>query len=318
MMARFEITKSTANRDVPEGASLRHARSCYLDMAEGLEKWECAKPRRHEGRRKCVWDMAGSGSLKASAALAIMASSPAKAFGYAAPRSGLAAPAIAAAAERLGKRAVFFCPASKLGLSDCQAAALSYEGAEVRWVRIPAMKTLNAWIRKWAQDHGHEALPFGLSGDERACAAMVWEFVQAERHAHMELDFHEGVREVWMALSTGAMARAAEIAFPHAQVCGVQVARSMHPGEKGRARVIASPMPFQSEMPGASPFPTTRAYDLKAWQPFEELSGECAMFVNVGSDEHVKELAFRGLEKASSRDLDSVREWGDKTAFEEG
>jgi hypothetical protein len=115
--------------------------------------------------------------------------------------------------------------------------------------------------------------------------------------------------EIWCAVSTGTMIRALQIGWPDSDPHGVAVARNIHKGEKGIANLVSATMPFLKPHNDAKkmPFPTTAAYDAKAWNEFEKNAKPGAIFINVGSDEHIN----RNLQHINIDDIDSYRDWGD-------
>jgi hypothetical protein len=105
------------------------------------------------------------------------------------------------------------------------------------------------------------------------------------------------------------MTRALQIGWPSAEAHGVAVARNIHKGEIGDAKVISATMPFLKayKTKHALPFPTTAAYDAKAWDLFVEHGKPGAIFINVGSDEHIN----RNLQTVDIDNINSYREWHD-------
>ena len=87
--------------------------------------------------------------LKAYGAEKLIATIDNNLLGYASPRVGHAPKAIAALAKMYNKKIVFFAAASKQ-VTAHQAVVKAY-GFDLRFARIPAMPTLNVWIRKWAE-----------------------------------------------------------------------------------------------------------------------------------------------------------------------
>jgi hypothetical protein len=55
------------------------------------------------------------------------------------------------------------------------------------------------------------------------------------------------------------------------------------------------------------PFPSTAAYDAKAWDAFVEHGKPGSIFINVGADEHIN----RNLSKVDISNINSYREWHD-------
>ena len=87
------------------------------------------------------------------------------------------------------------------------------------------------------------------------------------------------------------------------------VARNIHDGEIGEAEVVSATMPFLKADPIAKemPFPTTAAYDAKAWEGFVKRAKPGAIFINVGADSHIN----RNLSKVDTSKISSDRKWKD-------
>jgi hypothetical protein len=247
-------------------------------------------------------DLAPAG-LKAFGAEKVISETKEDILVYCAPRVGHAPDAIATLAKMYGKKCVFFCPASKQ--ASRHQAVLKAHGADLRFIKIAAMPTLNIYAKRWAEKHGAKFLPFGLSGVPEVTAGLV----------NMASKIKEPT-EAWMAVSTGTMIRALQIAWPNAACKGVAVARNIKDGEIGNAVVRTATIPFlkgikDSELP---PFPTTATYDAKAWSDFVNHGKPGAMFINVGSDQSIERLLQPGMIES----INSDRKWHDMSDLERG
>lgn len=302
----FEVTTSPRNKD---GI---YNKDQYLAM---LENWSSRYPMpelktiRFKDKRFRLLDFGHPDyiTLKQRGAEAYFADFPTgTTFGYAAPRFGHAAMAIAAVCNDIGHRAVFFAPASKK-ITGHQAIVRTYD-ADLRFARIPAMPTLNAWIKKWAKDKGYIHLPMGLMDVPMVTANLVWWFDQySQKYGEPE--------QAWCAVSTGTMLRAMLIAWPECDVQGVAVARNIKEGEKGRARIVSYKREFYKQADVTPPFSTTLNYDAKAYEHMLRHGRDGALFVNVGSDGFIFSRLRGSL--PHWQQIDGSREWGDKSAFEE-
>ena len=207
--------------------------------------------------------------------------------------------------ETYGKKAVFFAAASKQ-VTAHQAVVKCYEGCDLRFARIPAMPTLNAWIRGWAGKFNGIALPFGLANTPEVTAGIV---NLCEDYSVLYGD----PPEFYCSVSTGTMLRAMQIGWPSANPVGVAVSRNIKPGEKGRAMLSSYHKSFYQSSDYMPEFNTTTTYDAKAYKLFVERALPGSIFINVGSDKQIEDrlVDFEGWE-----DIDSEREWGDQEAFE--
>jgi len=240
-------------------------------------------------------DLAPAG-LKAFGAEKLISETKENVLVYCAPRVGHAPDAIATLAKMYGKKCVFFCPASKQ--ASRHQSALKAHGADLRFIKIAAMPTLNIYAKRWAEKNNARFLPFGLSGIPQVTAGLI----------SMASKMPEPT-EIWMAVSTGTTIRALQIAWPNAKARGVVVARNMKDGEIGKAELRSAIIPFlksvkANELP---PFQTTATYDAKAWMDFVTFGKPGAIFINVGADACIERLITPGLIES----INSDRKWHD-------
>lgn len=301
----FSITENTDNKDMPANMNLAEAKEYYLS----IHRTGKFKPKLREvpveacmDRMVVRCDLSGFG-FKAIAAEKLIASIKTKTIVYCAPRAGHAALAVAELARLYKKRAVFFAPAS-MQASTHQLCTLAL-GAELRFVRIAAMPVLNSYAKKWAEENGATFLPFGLANIPEVTAGIV---DLADRLAQK----YGEPKEFWCATSTGTMIRGLQIGWPKARARSIAVARNIHAGEVGRAELESATIPFLRPSKVQSPFPSTRAYDVKAWEPCLKDGRKGAWFINVGSDAKI-EMIVQGLDTSG---VESMREWGDLSDLE--
>jgi hypothetical protein len=210
---------------------------------------------------------------------------------YCQPRVGLAGVSLCDVAQRhVGKKIVLFMPSSKK-ISVHQACCIE-RGAQAYFKRIAAMPNLNLYAKRWASENGAYFIPLGLK-HELATAAIV--------HAASTIEEPE---EVYVAISTGVLARALQIAWPNAKFTCIAVARNLKAGELGRAHVISEPLDFpQSEKTeNLPPFPTVNTYDAKVWKYIPKNTGRRILMWNVGTDPILHD-------KSIIDNTDSYRDW---------
>ena len=284
-MSTFSVTTDTSNKDIPAGMTRHTAKQHYLSMhaTPFVSKLPDVTIEDSCGRRIVRCDASGLG-FKAIAAERLVASINKEVIVYCAPRAGHAAMAIAELARLYGKRAVFFAPAS-LRASSHQLCTIAL-GAELRFVRIAAMPVLNYYAKRWAERHGAAFLPFGLANTPDVTAGIV-AFAEKLSQEYGEPE------EFWCATSTGTMIRGLQIGWPNARAKSVAVARNMHPGEIGCADVISADIPFLRQSRVLPPFPSTAAYDAKAWEPCLNEGSQGAWFINVGCDRGIEDKIGR-------------------------
>ena len=301
MTLKFTVTQSRVNKDVRPALNLTAAKKYYLDMYYGF-KSKLPEPivEPCEGGKFVLRTDLTPGGLKSYGGELAIANAKQQVLVYCAPRFGHAPDAIAQLAKLYKKKVVFFCPASAQA-SKHQASLAAYPHVELRFIKIAAMPVLNSYAKKWAEANNALFLPFGLSNLPAVTAGLV----------HM-VNSLRNVSEVWMAVSTGTMLRAFEIALPKTPIHGIAVARNMHDGEIGMADVVSSDLAFAQLAKKLPPFPSTANYDAKAWEPFLENGKKGALFVNVGADETIT----RNFNKVDVAKINSQREWGDMTDFE--
>jgi hypothetical protein len=300
-MSLFTITNDKSNKDIPAGMDLGQTATHYRAMREGF-KSRLSKPIVQAYEKKWVFrGDASASSLKGYGAEQLIAECEEEVLVYCAPRVGMAMDAIATLAKMYGKKCVFFCPASSEA-SMHQKALLDY-GADLRFIKIAAMPTLNSYAKKWAEANGAKYLPFGLAKTPSVTAGIINLADQIKAQIGKE------PTEIWMSVSTGTAIRALQIAWPNAACKGVVVARNMHEGEIGNALLWSASTAFLKDVPLSQrpPFPSTSNYDAKCWQDFDNFAAPGAIFINVGTDEKVLEM-YKRVERIK---LISQRSWGD-------
>lgn len=300
----YEITESNQNKDkCLDGDSKEY----YLQLY-GSFKSKLPAPSFYPSPERSdifILDFAkGPCGLKAYGAEKLIATIDNELLGYAAPRVGHAAEAIAMLSEMYGKKTVFFAAASKQ-VTAHQSVVKAY-GCDLRFAKIPAMTTLNAWIRKWAKRFDGVALPFGLADTPMVTAGLV---NMCEDHSMV----HGEPSEFYCAVSTGTMIRALQLGWPNAKAVGVAVARNIKDGEKGEADVITYHKSFYKPSDFIPEFLTTSTYDAKAYKRFIDEGAPGAIFINVGSDHQIES---RLIDLDGWENVDAVKEWGDLEAFD--
>lgn len=270
--------------------SPEEAKEHYLSLCEG---WTPYNPNpvvvEHEGVFVVRDDL--TVGTKTRAGDLLMSKVKANTLVYCQPRVGLAGVSLCDVALRHPeKKIVLFMPSSKK-ISIHQACCIE-RGAEARFERIAAMPNLNLYAKKWASENGAYFIPLGLK-HELATAAIV--------HAASTIEEPE---EVYVAISTGVLSRALQIAWPNAKFTCVAVARNLKAGELGRADVISEPLEFpQSEKPeNLPPFPSVATYDSKIWKWIPKNTGRRILMWNVGTDPILHD-------KSIIDNTDSYRDW---------
>jgi hypothetical protein len=298
----FSVTTDTSNKDIMMNMSREEAKQEYLEMWGTFDS-KCGLPVVEKfGDKYILRADKAPGGLKAFGGERVIAETKHDTLVYCAPRQGHAPDAIAMLAEMYNKKVVFFCPSSK-EVSNHQGALFAYPHVDMRFFRIAAMPVLNLYAKKWAEENDAQYLPFGLTGNAMVTAGLV-----NMANNVTKIIGHEPT-EIWCAVSTGTMVRALQIGWPNAQPYGVAVARNIHKGEIGDAKVVTATMPFLKPHPIADemPFPSTAAYDAKAWEGFVKNAKPGAIFINVGADSHIN----RNLSKVDINKINSYREWHD-------
>lgn len=298
----FKITTDTSNKDIPEGMNRHEAREYYLSMWNNFSsKIDRPVIEKFEDKYVLRADLA-PGGLKSFGAERLIAESAYDTLVYCVPRQGHAPDAIAMLAEMYNKKCVFFYPSCKV-VSDHQGALFAYPHLDARFIRIASIRILNIAAKRWAERNNAQFLPFGLKDSPIVTAGLV------NMADMITKDLGHEPTQVWCAVSTGTMIRAMQIGWPNATAHGIAVARNMHKGEIGEAHVTPATMPFLTPHPRAHqvPFPTTAAYDAKAWEAFKENAAPGSIFMNVGSDLHIE----RNLSKVDVASINSAREWKD-------
>jgi hypothetical protein len=253
----------------------KDAKDYYLSLAEG---WIPYNPDPividHDGVRVVRDDLVVGTKTRAADLLASKINNDTMV--YSQPRVGLAGVSLLDVAKHHNKKVVLFMPASKR-ISLHQACCIE-RGAIPIFERIAAMPILNIKAKEWADKHNAFFIPLGLK-HELATAAIV--------HTASKISEPE---EVYVAISTGVLSRALQIAWPNAKFTCVAVARNLKAGELGRASVISEPLAFTQEEPIQPPFPTVRTYDAKVWKYIPKNTGRNILMWNVGAEPQLTNL----------------------------
>jgi hypothetical protein len=255
----------------------KDAKDYYLSLAEG---WIPYNPDPividHDGVRVVRDDLVVGTKTRAADLLASKINNDTMV--YSQPRVGLAGVSLLDVAKHHNKKVVLFMPASKR-ISLHQACCIE-RGAIPIFERIAAMPILNIKAKEWADKHNAFFIPLGLK-HELATAAIV--------HTASKISEPE---EVYVAISTGVLSRALQIAWPNAKFTCVAVARNLKAGELGRASVISEPLEFMQEEPIQPPFPTVKTYDAKVWKYIPKNSGRNILMWNVGAEPQLTNLSI--------------------------
>lgn len=216
---------------------------------------------------------------------------------YVAPRTGYAPFSLCYLAKKYNKKLYLVMPASKEA-SQHQLTAIEY-GAIPLFVRIPAMPTANIWAKQFAEKIGAKYLPFGLK-HEMVVAGGVRVFY--DNFKDLEIP------EMWSVFSTGVLSRTLQIALPDTAFNAVAVARNIQPGELGRARFYSHGKKFTDNSETIPPFDCIRTYDAKGWEFIKKFGKQGDWFWNVARNMPTPTI--------KAADVDSQREWGDKSDME--
>lgn len=266
------------------------AKQYYLSLCDG---WKPYNPNpivvEHDGVQVVRDDL--TVGTKSRAGDLLMSKIDAERFVYCQPRVGLAGVSLCDAMQRWpSKQIVLFMPSSKK-ISVHQACCIE-RGATVIFERIAAMPNLNLYAKRWAQENGAYFIPLGLK-HELATAAIV--------HAASTIEEPD---EVYVAISTGVLSRALQIAWPNAKFTCVAVARNIKAGELGRASIISESLPFTSseKLENIPPFPTVNSYDAKVWKFINKDGKKRRLMWNVGTDPILNDYSI-------IENTDSYRPW---------
>lgn len=268
------------------------AKEYYLSLAEG---WKPYNPDPvvidHEGVRVVRDDLIVGTKTRAGDLL--MSKLNHDTIVYSQPRVGLAGVSLLDVAKHYNKKIVLFMPASKT-ISHHQACCIE-QGAIPIFERIAAMPNLNLKAKEWADKNDAFFVPLGLK-HELATAGIV--------HAASKIPEPD---EVYVAISTGVLSRALQIAWPNAKFTCVAVARNLKQGELGRANVISEPLDFQQEesKENLPPFPAISTYDAKVWKYIPKNSGKNVLMWNVGAEPVLTDQTIYDR-------IDSYRDWKKK------
>lgn len=293
-MAHNKHVIDGVNKDVGV-MGLEAAKEYYLELADSwTDPYGPPVIKEHDGVRVVRDDLIVGSKCRGGDCL--ISKTNASTIVYVQPRTGLAGVSILDVAKRHNKKVKLFMPSSQR-ISHHQACCIE-RGAEVEFHRIAAMPNLNKIAHEWSMENKDSFfVPFGLK-HELVTAGIV---KTASSISEPE--------EVYVAISTGVLSRALQIAWPDAKFTCVAVARNLKAGELGRASVISHPFPFlkpelEENLP---PFPTIATYDGKVWSFInkEEAKYKDVLFWNVGCEPELRDDTIYDR-------VDSYRDWKKK------
>lgn len=243
---RFSVTSSEVNKDA------HISKQQYLDMV-GDFKSSFPKPRvdKMESISVVREDLIEVGS-KARFGEYLIATSPYDTIVYVQPRFGFAGISLTKLCKMYDKKLVLFMPSSR-EISEHQAFVIE-KGARPMFHRIAAMPNLNRIAKAWAEKNKAHFVPLGL--DHPLVTAMIVKVASEMKPPE----------RFWTAFSTGVLNRGLQIAWPNSEAFGVAVARNVHDGEKGRAKLIGHYQSFGQNAKILPPFESASNYDAKVWE----------------------------------------------------
>ena len=288
-MSHNEHVIDGVNKDVPFFMTIQAAKEYYLSLTQG---WKPVYPDPvvtvHDGVRVVRDDLIIG--TKARGGDLLMSRIVEDHLVYCQPRMGLAGVSMLDAAKHHNKKITLFMPAART-ISQNQACCIE-RGAQVFFERIAAMPVLNKIAADWAKENKAFYIPAGLK-HELVTAAIIY-----------TASLIDPPDEVYVAISTGVLSRALQIAWPKAKFHCVAVTRNLKAGELGRAQVTSEPLPFiQSEREqNLPPFPSVTTYDAKVWKYIPKNTGRNILFWNVGTEPVLQDQSLYGR-------IDSWKEW---------
>lgn len=294
----FNTATDGRNKYVDQGLTIER---CY-ELADGWMD-EAPVPSIRPWRGRTLWDESPAAiGTKARWGDLLFSKLQTDEVVYVQPRVGWAGMSLAYLAKKHGKKLTLFMPAAK-EVSQHQLVCIE-RGAKPVFRRVAAMPVLNKYARDYANEVGATFVPFGLD-HELVVAGGVVSTLQ-----------HWGERPapLWVAtvVSTGVLTRTLQIAFPKAKFLGVAVARNLHNGEAGPARVVSYHRPFQRDADMANQLwpevHSARNYDMKGLEYI--VTGRLMMPVHESSLvwNVAGEVQPESLKPA---DIHSQRDWGE-------
>lgn len=188
---------------------------------------------------------------------------------YASPAEGGAQTALAQCAANTGKLATIFV--AKRERPHARALMAKQLGAKVVQVTPGYLNVVQARARAYCEATGAFLVPFGADLPESVDA-----IAEAAIATAIEPD------EIWCAAGSGVLARGLAAAWPKARRYAVQVGRALTKDEVASAEIITHRQKFGDASKDATPFPSDRHYDAKAWEICEARRGAgLVLFWNV-------------------------------------
>jgi hypothetical protein len=187
---------------------------------------------------------------------------------YAGPQQGMAQVALAAVAQRLGKRATAFV--AKRADPHPRVRQVVHLGGKVLQVTPGHLTVVQKRAKDYARDRGAYLVPFGLNHP-----TAIRQIADAARALELDPD------EVWCASGSGVLMRALAAAWPKARRFSVQVGRALSSADVAGAEIILSGRDFDDREDNPD-FPSCPHYDAKAWRICKARHGKgTVVFWNV-------------------------------------
>lgn len=222
----------------------------------------------HEGFR-VVRDDLLEGGTKERALMVLLKTLPAgQGLVYGGPAQGFAQVALAAVANRTGRKAHLFV--AKRGQRHALTAKAAELGAEIHEVENGYLSNVSAKALAFAKEQQLYQVPFGL--DMPLALKAIAEAAQ---------QIKTPPEEVWSVAGSGVLTRALQLAWPKASFNAVVV------GKKDTATGSATrwfyPAAFEKPAKTLPPFPSVANYDAKGWEICKREGSPGALFWNVGA-----------------------------------
>ena len=195
------------------------------------------------------------------------------------PAYGYAKISLGYLCKKYNKKAVIF-EAARKQLHPYQQRAVDL-GVDLRMVPMGFLAVTEARAREYSSNRNRILLPMGLEHDTA--------FGSILKVCHY-LPNVQNLKHIWVASSSGTIARGLKLAFPKAEVHCVSVGHSMSDRELGNNTLHLSPYKFSQEIKKkeAPPYPSASNYDAKVWPVLqaylkENSSNDKHLVWNVGS-----------------------------------
>lgn len=176
---------------------------------------------------------------------------------YASPVYGAMQIALAQYCQTIGAKAVIFC--AKRGKPHPNSLRAKEAGAIVYQVPHGYLSHCQAKAKLFAEENNGQYIAWGANYQTAIDA-----IAKRTKEVILQLGFEPD--EIYCAVGSGTLLKGIYKGTNNAELTGVMVGADFNEDLSSRVRVIKHPKKFEDECKITAPFPSSKNYDLKAWE----------------------------------------------------